>query len=406
MPLTLSFDPPHPPRLPAWGIVWRYALVALTGATLFLLISETLQSSPTKLAAGRTAAILAVDLGVGLLALVVIAFRGRWPMGVAVVLTAMTCVSAFAAAPWAVAVVSLATRRRWREVLPIGVATLLAQVVYSLVNPVTGSEVPWWVTYALSLLSFGLLVMLGFYIGARRELLANLQGRAETAEREQAMRVAQERTRIAREMHDVLAHRISLVAMHAGALTFRDDLTREETRRAAQVIQDGARRALSDLREVLGVLRDPSMGDDECRQPQPTLRDLPALVAEEVEGGMRVDLVEGIPAGADVPDATGRTVYRMAQEALTNARKHAPGMPVTVVLTGAPGGSFVLEVRNPMPVRVPVGVPARQVDEPLPGAGMGLIGLAERAVLADGALEHGVTAGREFRVRARLPWPA
>ena len=94
---------------------------------------------------------------------------------------------------------------------------------------------------------------------------------------------------------------------------------------------------------------------------------------------MPVDLVEGIPAGADVPDATGRTVYRMAQEALTNARKHAPGMPVTVVLTGAPGGSFVLEVRNPMPVRVPVGVPARQVDEPLPGAGMGLIGLAERA---------------------------
>lgn len=121
---------------------------------------------------------------------------------------------------------------------------------------------------------------------------------------------------------------------------------------------------------------------------------------------MRVDLVEGIQAGAVVPDATGRTVYRMTQEALTNARKHAPGMPVTVVLTGAPGGNFLLEIRNPMPVRVPVGGPARRVDEPLPGAGMGLIGLAERAVLADGHLTHGVTPGREFQVRARLPWPA
>lgn len=386
--------------------MWQYSLVALVGATLLWVTSHALRSPPTTVGAGRAVAILSVDLAVGLLALVVLAFRRRWPLGVAAALTAMTCVSAFAAAAWAVAVVSLATRRRWREVLPIGVASLLTQFVYGLVNPLAGRGVPWWVTYALSVLGFGVLVMIGFYIGARRELLANLQARAETAEREQAMRVAQERTRIAREMHDVLAHRISLVAMHAGALTFRDDLTREETRLAAQVIQDGVRGALSDLREVLGVLRDPTMGDDECRQPQPTLRDLPSLVAEVVEGGMRVDLVEGIPAGAVVPDATGRTVYRMTQEALTNARKHAPGMPVTVVLTGAPGGMLVLEVRNPMPVRVPVGVPVGRAVEPLPGPGMGLIGLAERAVLADGDLEHGVTRGREFRVRARLPWPA
>jgi signal transduction histidine kinase len=406
VPPPRSIDPPPPPRLSAWSIIWRYSLVALAGAALLLATSSALLSPPTEVGSGHAVAILSVDLVVGLLALVVMGFRRRWPLGVVVVLTAMICVSAFAAAPWAVAVVSLATRRRWREVLAVGVASLVAQLVYGIVNPFAGRGVPWWVAYALGVLSFGVLVMIGFYIGARRELLANLQARAETAEREQAMRVAQERTRIAREMHDVLAHRISLVAMHAGALTFRDDLTRDETRRAAQVIQDGARRALSDLREVLGVLRDPTMGEDECRQPQPTLRDLPSLVAEAVEGGMRVDLVEGIPAGDVVPDATGRTVYRMTQEALTNARKHAPGMPVTVVLTGASGGLLVLEVRNPMPVRVPVGVAVGRAVEPLPGAGMGLIGLAERAVLADGYLEHGVTPGREFLVRARLPWPA
>jgi len=382
------------------------------GAALLLVTSHQLFSAPTQVGRGHAVAIVTVDLGVGLLGLVVMAFRRRWPLGVVVVLTAMTCVSAFAAAPWAIAVVSLATRRRWREVLPIGVASLLTQFVYGLVNPLAGRGAPWWVSYALGLLGFGVLAMIGFYLGARRELLANLQSRAETAEREQAMRVAQarvqERTRIAREMHDVLAHRISLVAMHAGALTFRDDLTRDETRLAAQVIQDGAHRALSDLREVLGVLRDPTAdGDAGALQPQPTLRDLPSLLAEAVEGGMRIDLFEGIPAGAVVPEATGRTVYRMTQEALTNARKHAPGMPVTIALTGAPGGLLELEVRNPLPVRrVPAGLPVGRVDDPLPGAGMGLTGLAERAVLADGDLEHGVTPGREFRVRARLPWPA
>ncbi|MCL3862152.1 histidine kinase [Actinotalea sp. K2] len=407
-----SSDPPPPSGLLAWSITWRYVLVLLVGAALLLATSHDLFSASTPVGRGHAVAIVAVDLAAGLLGLVVMALRRRWPLGVVVVLTAMTGVSAFAAAPWAIALVSLATRRRWLEVLPIGVASLLAQHVYGLVNPFTGSGVPWWVSYALGVLTFGVLVMIGFYTGARRELLANLQYRAETAEREQAMRVAQarvhERTRIAREMHDVLAHRMSLVAMHAGALTFRDDLTRDQTRRTAQFIQDGVHLALSDLREVLGVLRDPTVdGEAEARQPQPTLRDLPSLVAEAVEGGMRVELLERIPAGAIVPDATGRTIYRMTQESLTNARKHAPGMPVTVTLTGAPGGLIELEIRNPLPVRrVLVDAPVGRIDKPLPGSGTGLTGLAERAVLADGDLEHGVTSGREFLVRARLPWPA
>lgn len=438
MPALRSFDPPPPPRLRPWSVTWRYTLVVLVGTAAFLVTSNELLSAPGEVSRGHAVAILAVDLGVGVLGLAVMAFRRRWPLGVVVVLTAMICVSASAAGPWSISVVSLAARRRWREVLPIGGASLLTQLVYGLVNPLAGRGVPSWVTYALGVLTFGVLVMIGFYLGARRELLANLQSRAETAEREQALRVAQarvqERTRIAREMHDVLAHRISLVAMHAGALAYRDDLTRDETRRAAEIIQDGAHHALTDLREVLGVLRDPAGdADAQPRQPQPTLRDLPALVAEAVEGGMRVDLLELIPAGAVVPDATGRTVYRMTQEALTNARKHAPGMPVMVALRGAPGGLLELEVRNPLPVRqTPVGPPAglsregigtsadparpsRSPGAPgrfeallpvLPGAGMGLTGLAERVALADGDLEHGVTPGREFRVRARLPWPA
>ena len=106
----------------------------------------------------------------------------------------------------------------------------------------------------------GDLLATGMYIGARRELVASLHDRAERAEREQALRVEQaqanERARIAREMHDVLAHRMSLVAMHAGALAYRTDLSPEQTRHAAEVIQANAHRALADLREVLGLLRE------------------------------------------------------------------------------------------------------------------------------------------------------
>ena len=132
----------------------------------------------------------------------------------------------------------------------------------------------------------------GMYIGSRRELLWTLRDRAERAEAEQELRVepgtANERARIAREMHDVLAHRISLIAMHAGALAYRTDLTAEEMRETAELIQAKSHEALTDLRQVLGVLR-----DDDRRPapsgPQPTFGDLPALVLEARGGRHAVE---------------------------------------------------------------------------------------------------------------------
>src|SRR4029079_4824335 len=119
---------------------------------------------------------------------------------------------------------------------------------------------PWWVDLLInSVVTAGVLGW-GMYVGSRRELVWTLRQRAERAEAEQELRVAQarsnERARIAREMHDVLAHRISQISMHAGALAFRDDLTAAEMRSSAQVIQEKAHEALADLRGVLGVLRD------------------------------------------------------------------------------------------------------------------------------------------------------
>jgi signal transduction histidine kinase len=226
-------------------------------------------------------------------------------------------------------------------------------------------------------------------------------------------------------MHDVLGHRLSLLSVHAGALEFRPDASPEEIAGAAKVIRENAHQALQDLREVIGVLRAP-VGE----LPQPTLADVRQLVAESGRAGMRVELREEV--GGAVPDLVGRTAYRVVQEALTNARKHAPGATVDVHLAGAPGQGLTVEVCNQPPGPAdpgPAGAP--HPDPPLPGPpvgersptassgpgvvhspgttvapGRGLVGLAERVALASGRLEHGPTPDGGWRLAAWLPWPA
>jgi hypothetical protein len=151
--------------------------------------------------------------------------------------------------------------------------------------------------------------------------------------------------------------------------------------------------ALVELRGVIGVLRE-DVDESLTGPPQPTLADLPALVEESRAAGMRItariELGDAAPAAA-----VGRTAYRIAQEGLTNARKHAPGAAVTLTVD-APDGDLRVQVRSLAPVGVASG-------PPLPGAGTGLIGLAERVTLAGGELEHGVDPDGAFVLRARLP---
>jgi signal transduction histidine kinase len=193
-------------------------------------------------------------------------------------------------------------------------------------------------------------------------------------------------------MHDVLAHRLSLLSVHAGALEFRPDAPAEEVAEAAGVIRESARAALEELRSVVGVLREDG-GESVTQPPQPTLADLAALVEEARAAGMR--LTARIELGdAAPPAAVGRTAYRIAQEGLTNARKHAPGAAVTLIVRTL-DGDLKVEVRSLAPVAV--------ASAPLPGAGTGLIGLAERVALAGGELEHGVDPDGAFVLRARLP---
>lgn len=374
---------------------WRYGLAAF--------ISLTVWGIPLVAAAERAPEPVVLwwlvgDPVLGLVSFVLIRWRHRRPALVAGLLAAFSFVSASSAGPGSWIIGSLASHRRWRLLAVVAPLNVLAGIVQERVG-ITEDTLPLWASTAFGCLVVGILVATGYAMGSQRDLVDSYRDRALTAEREQRARVAQaqaaERTRIAREMHDVLAHRISLVAMHAGALSYRTDLSEEERGSAAKSIEDNAHRALSDLRAVLGVLRDPTQPTDSVPEPpQPGFDDVAALVAEEQAGGMRVRLSNRV--ADDVPPGTGRTAYRIVQEALTNVRKHAPGTAVTVDVAGSPDDGLVIGVRNAAPVG-----PAPQH---LPASGLGLLGLAERAALAGGRISHGTDPGGGYAVRAWIPW--
>jgi signal transduction histidine kinase len=288
--------------------------------------------------------------------------------------------------------------RPFRPTVAVALVGVAAHLLRAVWLPMPGLPYLWWA--ALVVVAHAALVGWGLLAAARRALIASLEERARRAEAEQSRRVdearAAERAEIAREMHDVLAHRLSLLATYAGALEYRPDAPPEQLSHAAGVVRAGAHQALEELRDVITLLRDDE-ADDEPDRPVPALTDLPALVEESREVGTPVEIRDAVTNAPALPGQTGRTAYRVLQEALTNARKHAPGQPVSIALDGAPGARLVIEVRNPLP-REPVAARA------IPGAGRGLVGLTERVRLAGGQLDH-AAAPDEFRLHAWLPWP-
>ncbi|MGY1638922.1 sensor histidine kinase [Geodermatophilus sp. SYSU D00742] len=387
--MSTSAGPPR--RAPtATRATWAYLLFAVVVGGLNWLTTAGAQWHSAR-------ALFWTDLALAVAALLVVPFRRRRPLLVTTLTVAATALSAGAVGAWIVCQGSLATRRRWREILPTAGLSVLTSQVYLAVEP--DPRQTW--NLAWGALATAVVVAVGMYVGARRDLAAARRDRAERAEREQVLQVAtaraNERTRIAREMHDVLAHRLSLVTLHAGALAFRTDLTPAQTRETAGVIQANSQRALADLREILGLLRDTERGIDATgHRPQPTLGDLSALLDDERAAGAHITLRSDLADLDALPASTGRSAYRIVQEGLTNARKHAPHAAVTVELTGGPGTGLDLAVRNPLPV-------GHQHRADVSG-GYGLVGLAERAAAGHGRLQHGPTADGQFLIRAWLPW--
>ncbi|MFD3452478.1 sensor histidine kinase [Streptomyces sp. NPDC058691] len=318
--------------------------------------------------------------------------RRRWPVHLAVALLVTGWFAHLVGGPTAVAVFTVAAYRPLRTTAWIAALAFAPLPVFLAHGPdpdlpETGSALTFFAIMAGA-------IGWGLFVRSRRQLLASHAERGRRQAREE----------IAREMHDVLAHRLTLLSVHAGALEFHPGAPPAEIERAAGVIRDAAHQALEDLRGIIGVLREPggTTAGGAGARPQATLADVPRLVAEAREAGMRVVLETDYEAGeaGEGGAATGRTVYRIVQEGLTNARKHAPGAEVTVRLTGGPARGVTVEVSNPAPDAAPPGVPRPAA---IPGAGQGLLGLTERAALTGGRLEHGV-AGGGFRVRAWLPW--
>ncbi|MGK5692226.1 sensor histidine kinase [Streptomyces sp. URMC 128] len=336
-----------------------------------------------------------VDQLIGALACAAVWLRRRWPLGLAVAMTVVTFVSDTAGGAGLIALFTLAVHRPFRYAAWVGGINAAVTPLYYWMRP--DADIPYLVSVVIAVLLTVAIVGWGMFVRAKRQLLVSLRDRARRAETEARLRAEQAqrlaREAIAREMHDVLAHRLTLLSVHAGALEFRPGAPPAETARAAGVIRESAHEALQDLREIIGVLR--AGEPDDTGRPQPTLAALDTLVAESREAGMKVALDQRVDDAAEVPSSVGRTAYRIAQEGLTNARKHAPGTEVTVTVTGGPGTGLTVCVHNPPPEgEVP----------PVPGSGQGLIGLTERATLAGGRLEHGHTPEGGFEVRAWLPW--
>lgn len=384
-----------------WRPVSRWGLVCCYGASVLGWFAGF--SGVSRLPWWHTT----LDLVVGAAAIFVMRWRRQRPLLVcwAVVVAAIWCVSVNVVAVWAL--MSLATHRRWRQITAVSVVGIVAalfmgwsrdgQGAIALIeghrwNHLIGAIVLW-------VLSVGIMVAIGVSIGARRDLVASLEERAETAEREQELRVLAgqqaERNRIACEMHDVLAHRLSLISMHAGALSWRDDLGSEETQQIAATIRENAHDSLEELRAMLGTLRGSDISGPPDK-PQPTVADFPQLVNEARFGGQQVRVYQQTDSFNGLPTAVGRHAYRVIQEGLTNARKHAPDCAVDVTISGGPGQGLGVVVSNPLPATAP--------NHPIPGSGAGLEGLRQRAEMVAGKISAGATNDGRFELKVWFPW--
>ncbi|NYH77490.1 signal transduction histidine kinase [Actinopolyspora biskrensis] len=254
---------------------------------------------------------------------------------------------------------------------------------------------------AIPLLAVGVAALLGLWVYQRKQLLVTLRERAEQAERERDLlaerAVTAERRRIAREMHDVVAHRVSVISVQAGGLTVA--APDERTGELAETIRSTSVTALNELRSMLRVLRDDTSETTERSSAElgtdPTVGSIAPLVRENVETGANIhlDMPEALPGTSG---EVGRAAYRVVQEALTNAAKHAPHAEVHVEITTA-DEQLVVTVFNRGRGNSGTGT------DTVPGSGYGLLGMRERVTLAGGTLHTGPTEDGGYRVRAVFP---
>ncbi|WP_369227921.1 sensor histidine kinase [Streptomyces sp. R39] len=321
---------------------------------------------------------------------VALAFRRRYPTAVVLLTLPAALTQDVMVAPL-VALFTLAERSRDRRLMVVCAAlSAIATAIPWPPGDLTTHERTWTlIRLVYTLATAAAPVLLGQLVQARRDLSRRLAEIEEVKEHERALHaqavLARERAQLAREMHDVVSHQVSLIAVQAGALQVaaKDG----ETKEAARTIRSLSVGTLDELRTMVTLLR-ASGGDATQLAPQPTLAELRRLVASS---GVEAELTGELPAVVGTP--AQRTIYRTVQEALTNVRKHAPGASATVTLWNE-GGAVGVTVSNRPPSRPSL---------PLPGSRQGLVGLRERAEILCGTFESGPTSDGGYEVRMRIP---
>jgi signal transduction histidine kinase len=336
--------------------------------------------------------------------------RRRWPLYAAALAGWLTLSAwpAVAVAGYYTVVSDRPTRRRTIRITIFGMVTAVLVAVPLVADRVradrAGPAAATLFGAGIAAVLTGLPIVLGLWVDARRRLLTALHDRAEQLQHDQAARAerarVQERARIAHEMHDVVAHQVSLMVLQAGALEV--SATDQRSVAAAGLIRTTGREALAELRQVLDVLRSTApLAPLAPTAPQPALAELDRLIDLTRAAGIPIQRRdEWQPpdggARAALPPAVQRAAYRVVQEGLTNVAKHAGTAPTTVVLRHLPGRLEIV-VSNPPP-------PGPRPDPP--AGGLGLIGLGERVGVLGGSVVAGATPDGGFSLRAEIPFAA
>lgn len=327
------------------------------------------------------------------------------PVGTSVALVALVSLLARGRAKWEwwiVGSVATATAVTFaRDVLAPTTGTSFLKTILGPTDapPDTAVDLGWWVVPLAVVLTVGPAVVLGMlWRGRRSERRA--EGRVALAEKRSTHLGGQlarqnERARIAREVHDVLGHELSLLSLHAGALEV--NATDTGLAESARQVRASAAHSLAGLQSLLRMLREDP--DTDGWMTPLSLADLPAMIDETVATGIPVSSTVFLDRSEDADPALARAVYRVVQELLTNARKHGAGGPIRLKVIGRPGDGITVETVNPY-------AHAASVQE-VGGSGQGLLGITERAELLGGHVTYGVDeGGKTFHVTVSLPWRA
>jgi signal transduction histidine kinase len=342
-----------------------------------------------------------IAVGVAVLAAGPVAVRRLWPAAVFAVALAANSVAAAVgvsgdpAIAVALALYSIAVSRPPRRSVPMAALALVVSAAAEATGMLASPHPATWQA-GLDLVAATVTILAAAWaIGTSRR--AQLLYEARAAQQATRRAVADERLRIARELHDVITHSMSLITVKASVANYLTDTRPEEVRAALTVIETTGRGALTEMRRMLGVLRadgDTFTLSDGERAPAPGLDDLAALAEHAAEAGVHVDL--DVPTVHDLPDGVALGAYRIVQESLTNVVKHAAPTRCRVRV-GLTGQDVLIDVTDAGPGR-----PA----QPAAAGGQGIIGMRERAALFGGEFEAGPRPEGGFRVTARLPLKA